>query len=95
MSFYVDRCMVLNDVDIREKAAAEYVLPGDWYERASGRFDRVLTVRYIKDDRPHGKDRVEFTFDVDDHVWARSDEMFVDAKVCFARDKSWGQKKTW
>lgn len=94
MSYYADRCIDFTTVDIKENLTAEHVMPGDWF-CSYGHFVRVLKVRYVNDDRTGHKDTVVFEFDADDHTWYRTQEMSVDSTVVFAREKTWGQKKTW
>lgn len=80
-----------NDVDLHNDVAG-HVMPGDWFDTGCGvgghSFKRVVSIRYIEDNRPHGKDRVEFTFDVPAHSWAPTSEMFADRAVCFGRPRA-------
>ena len=68
---------------------ADHVMPGDWFDTKCGigayAYARVVSVRYIDDNRPHGKDRMELTFDVPANSWATTTEMFVDRMVRFGR----------
>jgi hypothetical protein len=79
-----------NDVDLHNDVAG-HVMPGDWFDTGCGvgghSFKRVVSIRYIEDNRPHGKDRVEFTFDVPAHSWAPTSEMFADRAVWFGRPR--------
>lgn len=59
-----------NTVDLSD-ATAGHVMPGDWIDTGCGigahAYVRVISIRYIEDDRPNAKDRVEFTLDVPAH----------------------------
>lgn len=77
-----------NTVELRNETAG-HVMPGDWVDTGCGigahAYVRVVSIRYIEDDRPHGKDRVEFTWDLPAHSFTQATEMFVDRKVRYGR----------
>jgi polyisoprenoid-binding protein YceI len=66
---------------------ADHVRPGDWFDTKCGigdyAFARVVSVRFIDNNNPHGKDRVELTLDA--ASWAVTRTMMVDQMVRFGR----------
>ena len=70
-------------------APADHIMPGDWFDTRCGigayAYARVVSVRYIDDNRRNGKDRVELTFDTPAGSWCVTREMFVDTPTRFGR----------
>lgn len=83
--------MNLRDVDLIDEPAG-HVLPGDWIETYGGvgahAFDRVLSVRYHEDNRPHGRDIVEFTLDKPAGSWATTFEAGAERVLRVGRPRT-------
>lgn len=77
-----------NAVEMHE-APADHIMPGDWFDTRCGTgslaYFRVASVRYIDDNRPHGKDRMELTLEMPVGSWSITRQVFTDKVIRFGR----------